>query len=116
MAASAEEIERVYHERYTPFRRAVAAIVGDEERTHDAVQEGFARALAKRRQFRGGSLEAWIWRIVFREALDLRERPPVALEDDFDVLLVISAGTVAAALNWAHEELRAELQVEGAER
>lgn len=157
MAATAEEIERVYLERYAPFRRAVAAIVGGEERAHDAVQEGFARALDKRRQFKGGSLEAWIWRIVVRQALDLRERPLTALEEEFDAellssdrdpelaaairrlpprrrlivflryfgdlsyqqigeLLGLSAGTVGAALSQAHDELRRELQPEGAER
>jgi RNA polymerase sigma-70 factor (ECF subfamily) len=157
VAATADEIERVYLERYAPFRRAVAAIVGGEERAHDAVQEGFARALAKRRQFRGGSLEAWIWRIVVREALDARERPVAALEETFDSGLVvsdhdaelaeairrlpprrrlivflryfadlsyeqiaelmgISAGTVGAALTQAHDELRVELGLEGAER
>ena len=157
MAASADEIERVYLQRYAPFRRAVAAIVGGEERAHDAVQEGFARALAKRRQFEGVSLEAWIWRIVVRQAFDLRERPVRALEDELDSQLVvserdpelaeairrltprrrlivflryfgdlsyeqigelvgISAGTVGATLAQAHEELRAELELEGAER
>jgi RNA polymerase sigma-70 factor (ECF subfamily) len=157
VAATADEIERVYAERYAPFRRAVAAIVGGEERAHDAVQEGFARALAKRRQFKGGSLEAWIWRIVIRQAYDLRERPVLVLEDAFDPELVlsendpelaeairrlpsrrrlivflryfgdlsyeqiaellgISAGTVGAALSQAHDELRAELELEGAER
>jgi RNA polymerase sigma-70 factor, ECF subfamily len=157
VAATAEEIERVYAERYAPFRRAVAAIVGGDERAHDAVQEGFARALAKRRQFKGGSLEAWVWRIVVRQAFDLRERPFVALEDELNAELVlsdhdpelaaairrlpprrrlivflryfgdlsyeqiaelmgISAGTVGAALTQAHEELRRELELEGAER
>jgi RNA polymerase sigma factor (sigma-70 family) len=157
VATSAEEIERVYLERYTPFRRAVAAIVGGEERAHDAVQEGFARALTKRRQFKGGSLEAWIWRIVVRQAFDLRERPVVALEEELgEELLVaehdpelaaairrlpprrrlivflryfgdlsyeqiaeligVSAGTVGAALTQAHDELRVELELEGAER
>ena len=147
----------MYLERYAPFRRAVAAIVGGEERAHDAVQEGFAKALAKRRQFRGGSLEAWIWRVVVRQALDLRERPVTALEEELDAglfvsdrdpeladairrlpprrrlivflryygdlsyeqiaeLLGISAGTVGASLSQAHDELRAELQLEGAER
>ena len=147
----------MYLERYAPFRRAVAAIVGDEERAHDAVQEGFARALAKRRQFRGGSLEAWIWRIVVRQALDLRERPAPALEDGLNAellvsdhdpelaaairrlpprrrlivflryfgdlsyeqiaeLIGVSAGTVGAALSQAHDELRRELELEGAER
>jgi RNA polymerase sigma factor (sigma-70 family) len=157
VAASPDEIERVYAERYAPFRRAVAAIVGGEERAHDAVQEGFARALAKRRQFKGGSLEAWIWRIVIRQAFDLRERPITALEEELDTELLVSdhdpelaeairrlpprrrmvvflryfgdlsyqqigelmglsAGTVGAALNQAHEELRQELQLEGAGR
>jgi RNA polymerase sigma factor (sigma-70 family) len=157
VATTPEEIERVYHERYAPFRRAVTAIVGGEDRAHDAVQEGFARALAKRRQFNGGSLEAWIWRIVVRQAFDLRERPVAALEAEFDAGLVVSeqdpelaaavrrlpprrrlivflryfgdlsyeqiaavmgvsAGTVGAALSQAHDELRAELELEGAER
>jgi RNA polymerase sigma-70 factor, ECF subfamily len=157
MAASAEEIERVYLERCAPFRRAVAAIVGSDDRAHDAVQEGFAKALAKRRQFRGGSVEAWIWRIVVRQAFDLRERPVVALEEAFDSELVLSesdpelaeairrlpprrrlivflryfgdlsyeqiaellglsAGTVGATLSQAHDELRGELELEGAER
>jgi RNA polymerase sigma-70 factor, ECF subfamily len=157
MAASANEIERVYLARYTPFRRAVAAIVGGEQNAHDAVQDGFARALAKRGQFKGGSLEAWVWRIVVREAFDQRRRPLTALEEELDVELVvsdrdpelaaairrlpprrrlivffryfgdlsyeqigellgISAGTVGAALTQAHDELRGELEPEGAER
>lgn len=90
MAASAEEIERVYKERYAPFRRAAAALVGDEQRAHDAVQEGFARALARHKQFRGGSLEAWIWRIVVRQAIDLRSRPLEHLEDELAVDFVVS--------------------------
>jgi RNA polymerase sigma factor (sigma-70 family) len=90
MAASVEEIEDVYARRYGPFRRAVAAFVGGEERAHDAVQEGFARALAKRRQFKGGSLEAWIWRIVIRQAFDLRPRPVGPLEEELDAERVAS--------------------------
>jgi RNA polymerase sigma-70 factor (ECF subfamily) len=90
VAASGEEIERVYATRYTPYRRAVSAIVGDEERAHDVVQEAFARALDRRKQFRAGSLEAWIWRIVVREALDARGRPLVLLENDLAAELVAS--------------------------
>jgi RNA polymerase sigma-70 factor, ECF subfamily len=157
VAASADEIERVYAARYAPYRRAVSAILGAEERAHDAVQEGFARALAKRRQFKGGSLEAWIWRIVVRQAYDLHERPFAALEEELDTELIVSdrdpelaaairrlpprrrlivflryygdlsyqqigeligvsAGTVGAALAQAHDELRAALELEGAER
>jgi RNA polymerase sigma-70 factor (ECF subfamily) len=90
MSASAEEIERVYAARYQPYRRAVAALFGNDERAHDAVQEGFAKALAKRRQFKGGSLEAWIWGIVVRQALDIGRRPVELMERDFDVELVAS--------------------------
>jgi RNA polymerase sigma factor (sigma-70 family) len=90
MAATTREIERVYHSRYGGFRRAVAAIVG-EDASHDVVQEGFARALERRRQFRGGSLEAWVWKAVLRKAFDERRgRSTVRLEDDFDTELVAS--------------------------
>ena len=74
MGADASAIEAVYHARYASFRHAAAAILRDYDAAHDAVQEGFARAFVNRRQFRGGSLEAWIWRIVFRHALDERRR------------------------------------------
>jgi RNA polymerase sigma factor (sigma-70 family) len=90
MSASAEEIEHVYRQRYGSFLRAVAALLGDEQRAHDAVQEGFARALTRRRQFRGGSLEAWVWRIVVRQAIDLRRRPVEGLADDLELDLVVS--------------------------
>jgi RNA polymerase sigma-70 factor (ECF subfamily) len=90
MAVSTREIERVYHSRYGGFRRAVAAIAG-EDAAHDAVQEGFARALERRRQFRGGTLEAWVWKAVLHKAFDeRRRRSTLPLEDDFDVELVSS--------------------------
>jgi RNA polymerase sigma-70 factor (ECF subfamily) len=47
------------------------------------VQEAFARAVRRRRDFRGsGSLEAWVWRIVVNAARDARRRtaaspPPI---------------------------------------
>jgi RNA polymerase sigma-70 factor (ECF subfamily) len=75
----AQAIERLYRERYVNFRNAMATVTGSYESAKDAVQEGFARALQKRRQFRGeGSLEAWVWRIVLRTALEshsVREAP-----------------------------------------
>ena len=74
MDAVATELERVYASRYNGFRHAVVAIVGDYEQAHDVVQDGFARAFANRGRFRGGSLEAWVWTIVVRRALDLRRR------------------------------------------
>jgi len=154
----ARAIERIYQQRYAGFRRAVSSVVGDYDRAHDAVQEGFARALAKRDTYRGGSLEAWIWRIVLRRAFDLRPSSrEVPLELAFDPGLIpgetdselraaitalparrrlvvflryfgdlsyeqiaevcgVSAGTVAATLSQAHDELRRALDLEGAER
>lgn len=72
MGASHDDIESLYARRYGSFRHAAALIVGDYEGAHDVVQEAFARALAARRSFRGGSLDAWIWRIVQRQAFDAR--------------------------------------------
>jgi RNA polymerase sigma factor (sigma-70 family) len=65
-------IERIYRERYVGFRNALATVTGSRESARDAVQEGFARALARHEEFRGGSLEAWIWRTALRCALDER--------------------------------------------
>lgn len=68
------EIERVYAARYASFCRLASTVTGNAEAAHDAVQEGFARALARRDEFRGeGSLEGWLWRIVLRVALEGRK-------------------------------------------
>jgi RNA polymerase sigma-70 factor (ECF subfamily) len=73
MAATGQEIERVYRERYVGFRNALATVTGSYESARDAVQEGFARALKERSSFRGEApLEAWIFRIAIRAALELR--------------------------------------------
>jgi len=78
----AARIEQLYRERFVGFRNAVATVSGDHESARDAVQEGFARAYRSREQFRGeGSLEGWVWRIVFRAALEHRnEGAPVPLD------------------------------------
>jgi RNA polymerase sigma-70 factor (ECF subfamily) len=83
---TATEIERLYRERYSRFRNGVAPVAGSYEAAHDAVQEGFARALRASGQYAGrGSLEGWVWRIVLRAALELRQgRPDVPL-DEIDV-------------------------------
>jgi RNA polymerase sigma-70 factor (ECF subfamily) len=68
-------IERLYRERYMRFRNGVAPVAGSYEAAHDAVQEGFARALRASRQYSGrGSLEGWVWRIVLRTAYE-QQRP-----------------------------------------
>ena len=53
MDERAEAIELLYRERYGRFRDGVATITGDRESARDVVQEAFARALRKRRSFRG---------------------------------------------------------------
>jgi RNA polymerase sigma factor (sigma-70 family) len=72
VGADAQAIEAVYRARHGGFRNALATVTGSYDSARDAVQEGFAIALAKRAQFRGGSLEAWIWRISLSCALDGR--------------------------------------------
>ena len=70
-----EELEALYREQLWEFTRAAVAIAGDEETGRDAVQEAFAKALRKRRRFRGeGNLEAWVWRIVVNAARDAGRR------------------------------------------
>jgi RNA polymerase sigma factor (sigma-70 family) len=81
MGCSAEAIEAVYRARYVGFCRALWPLVDGAETAQDLVQEGFARALASRRSYRGGSLEAWVWRAIARCAIDAgrrrRRRPAV---------------------------------------
>ena len=70
-----QELEALYRDRLTELTRVAAAIAGDEESGRDAVQEGFAKALRRRRRFRGeGNLEAWVWRIVVNAARDAARR------------------------------------------
>jgi RNA polymerase sigma-70 factor, ECF subfamily len=74
MGLSPAEHQHLYRRRYGGFRRAVAALTGDDQLAHDAVQDGFAQAFRKRAQFRGGSAESWAWRIVLNKAWDLHRR------------------------------------------
>lgn len=84
MAGSSLEIEEVYRRRFANFVAAVTAIVRDPDDAAEVVQEGFARALARRRDFRGeGRIEAWIWTIVLRQAYDrLAAAVPVGVPFD----------------------------------
>jgi RNA polymerase sigma-70 factor (ECF subfamily) len=89
MDERAQAIEELYRERYVGFRNALATITGSDESARDAVQEGFARALANRRQFRAdGSLAAWVWRIALRAALEAKDKREVSAGDVLDPRLV----------------------------
>jgi RNA polymerase sigma-70 factor (ECF subfamily) len=75
-----EEIEQVYRDRYSTFLRVAAAITGSVELGHDAVQEGFARAIRSRGSYKArGTVEGWLWRVVVNAARD-RRGPPVEPE------------------------------------
>jgi DNA-directed RNA polymerase specialized sigma24 family protein len=68
-----DDLEQLYRARRPQFCRAAAAIAGDPALGEDAVQDAFAKAVRKRRSYRGrGSLEAWVWRIVVNAARDAR--------------------------------------------
>jgi RNA polymerase sigma-70 factor (ECF subfamily) len=70
----ARAIEDLYRRRYVAFRNGIAPVAGSYEVARDVVQEAFARALRDRAGYRGeGSLEAWVWKIAIRAALDLRK-------------------------------------------
>ena len=90
MDARARQIERVYRERYVGFRNALAAVTGSHDAARNAVREGFARALRERASFRGEApLEAWIFRIALRAALETRRNGrEVSLGDVLDPGLV----------------------------
>jgi RNA polymerase sigma-70 factor (ECF subfamily) len=102
-------IEQLYRERYVGFRNALATITGSYDTARDAVQEGFARALASRGRYRGeGPLGAWVWRIAVRAALEaqgVRELPlgdvsetsvdPQLIEPDRDPLLAAALATLS---------------------
>ena len=84
MGATPRQIERVYRCRYSGFVGAMTAVVKNPDDAADVVQDGFAQALARRRDFRGdGALEAWIWKIVLRKAFDRLAAPqePASLEE-----------------------------------
>jgi RNA polymerase sigma factor (sigma-70 family) len=85
--ADLSEIEAVYRRRLAELQRVATAITGSREAGRDAVQDGFARAVHRRAEFRGeGSLEGWIWRIVVSSARDSARRlaatPTLPLDAD----------------------------------
>jgi RNA polymerase sigma factor (sigma-70 family) len=63
--------------------------VGSYDEARDVVQEAFARALQARKDFRGeGSLQASVWRIALRVALERRRRDRKTPSEPLDPSLV----------------------------
>jgi RNA polymerase sigma factor (sigma-70 family) len=99
MDRRARAIEHLYRHEYRRFHGVLSTITGSFDGGHDAVQEAFARALAKRSGFCGeGSLEGWVWRIAIRAALEHRMgREVVSLNGALDPTLVEEASDPALA-------------------
>jgi RNA polymerase sigma-70 factor (ECF subfamily) len=77
MEATIGDLELLYRNRQGEFLRVSTALTGDAALAADAVQDGFARAIARRSTFRGDApLAAWVWRIVINAAHDARPRHP----------------------------------------
>lgn len=82
-AALVAEIEETYRSGYRRFLRVAVAILRDDQLAHDAVQEGFARALKQRATYRAEApLAGWVWRIVMNAALEIRRERPLNIEVD----------------------------------
>lgn len=98
----ANEIERIYRERYGAFLRVAVAILRDEQLGEEAVHDAFVRALRHRRGFRGrGSLEGWLFKIVVnesrrRQAAERRPSPPLASSDAASTNGHFETGALAA--------------------
>jgi RNA polymerase sigma-70 factor (ECF subfamily) len=83
-----QALEQLYRSRYRRFEGVLTTLTGDREAARDVVQEAFAIALARRRQFRGeGSLEGWVWKIALRLTAGLRPGSSKSLPDQLDPAL-----------------------------
>ena len=68
-AASVNELEQLYRTGFHRYLRVAEAIAGNPESGLDAVQEGFARAIRHRSDFRGDAqVSTWVWACVVNAA------------------------------------------------
>lgn len=102
-----EALADLYRRNFHAFLAGAAAVVGnDADTARDVVQESFARALRRRRDFRGdGPVEAWVWRIVINVARDTARRGRL-ITPSADALVEVATSTLPEA---AVSQLRAEL-------
>jgi RNA polymerase sigma-70 factor (ECF subfamily) len=102
-----QALAELYRSRFPAFLAGAAAVVGDADAARDVVQESFARALRRRRDFRGdGVVEAWVWRIVINVARDTARRGRFAAAS-LDDLAEVAAATLPEG---TAAQLRAELR------
>jgi RNA polymerase sigma factor (sigma-70 family) len=93
------QIEVVYRGRHDAFVAALSGIVGSRDAARDVTHDAFVRALQRSHTFRGGSLEAWIWKIALNRARDARRRVvPEQLPELIAPDLPMSDGALVAAV------------------
>jgi RNA polymerase sigma factor (sigma-70 family) len=81
--ATPAQLEQLYRDRFEHFARVASAICGDLDLGRDAVQSAFIAAIRARRSYRGaGPLDAWVWRIVVREARRMSRTGEASLPED----------------------------------
>lgn len=82
MGALDRDLEDLYRRRHRAFHAMLTSLTRDPDAARDVVQEAFARALGKQRDFRGeGSLEGWVWRIAFRLAIGSKGSRELATDE-----------------------------------
>jgi RNA polymerase sigma-70 factor (ECF subfamily) len=98
------DLEDLYRRRHRTFHSALTTVTHDPEAARDVVQEAFARALVKQRDFRAeGTLEGWVWRIALRLAIGSKGSRELATEEIPET--AIAEPTRNPALHAALQEL-----------
>jgi RNA polymerase sigma factor (sigma-70 family) len=95
MSADLDEIEELYRKDLDRFVRVGTAILGDREAARDAVHDGFAVAVRKRKSYSGrGPLAGWVWQVVVNTVRNRkRRREPSLLELREDLTAPSSNGS-----------------------
>jgi RNA polymerase sigma-70 factor, ECF subfamily len=108
--AELSELEALYRQRFRHFVRVATAVLREEDRAVEAVQEAFAAAVRARRNFRReGPLEAWVWRMVVNEARKTQRFTDEPLAESAAEPATESADPIRAAIAQLPERQRLAL-------
>jgi RNA polymerase sigma-70 factor (ECF subfamily) len=98
MTPAESDLELLYRDRFAGFQKALSTVTGGYDSAGEALQEGFARALARIDSFRGQCpLGAWVWRIALNVALEQRRAHELRDRHRVDAPLAAGDGAVPAA-------------------
>jgi len=82
-AVSVNKLEQLYRSGFHRYLRVAEAIAGNPESGLDAVQEGFARALRHRLDFRGeAQVSTWVWTCVVNAAKTARPQRESPIDEE----------------------------------